>query len=90
MRSVDRARRAPDVKGVQEPARVEPKVEARKVEAKVEHKVEHKKPEVRASAEPSRGAPGTRYGRQELHVAGGDGARFQEEEDALPRPPDHA
>ncbi|MEO6185514.1 MAG: translation initiation factor IF-2, partial [Steroidobacteraceae bacterium] len=65
---------APRVDGA---ARVEPKVEARKPEAKVEHK----KPEVRTTSEPSRGggtgAPGTRYGRQELHVAGGDAGRFK-------------
>ncbi len=69
----ERSRRAPEVKAPQEPVRAEPKVEARKVEAKVEHK----KPETRTSSEPSRGAPGTRYGRQELHVAGGDASRFK-------------
>jgi translation initiation factor IF-2 len=69
----DRGRRPTDAKGVQEAARAEPKVEPRKVEAKVEHK----KPEARTSADQARGAPGTRYGRQELHVAGGDGARFK-------------
>jgi translation initiation factor IF-2 len=68
----ERSRRAPEAKAP-EPVRVEPKVEARKVETKVEHK----KPETRTSAEPSRGAPGTRYGRQELHVAGGDASRFK-------------
>jgi translation initiation factor IF-2 len=79
----DRGRRPPDAKGGQEAVRAEPKVEPRKVEAKVEHKPEHKKPEVRTSAEQARGAPGTRYGRQELHVAGGDGARFKKKKTRL-------
>jgi translation initiation factor IF-2 len=65
----ERTRRAAEAKGQQEPARTEPR--------KVEAKVEHKKPETRV-AEPARGsAPGTRYGRQELHVSGGDASRFK-------------
>jgi translation initiation factor IF-2 len=49
---------------------------APRVEAKVEHKPEYKKPE-RAEVRGPAGAPGTRYGRQELHVVGGAGAQFK-------------
>ncbi len=51
-----------------EPARVEaPKHERPRTEVRTEN---------RAPAEPARGAPATRYGRQELHVAG-DASRFR-------------
>jgi translation initiation factor IF-2 len=68
----ERARRTADPKAPQEAPRAESKPEARKPEAKAEHK----KAEPRDAGD-SRGAPGTRYGRQELHVAGGDASRFK-------------
>ena len=43
--------------------------------ARPERKVE--RTEVRPAAAPPRGAPGTRYGRQELHVAGDASARYK-------------
>jgi translation initiation factor IF-2 len=55
---------APEPEPAPAPAKVEPR--------KAEHKVDHK-PERKADAEPPRG---TRYGRQELHVAG-DANRFR-------------
>jgi translation initiation factor IF-2 len=58
----DKTRRPTESQRPQEPAA---KVETKP--AKVEHKPEHRKPE----------AGGTRYGRQELHVAGDAGARFR-------------
>ncbi|HUG73007.1 MAG TPA: translation initiation factor IF-2 [Steroidobacteraceae bacterium] len=58
----DKTRRPIESQRPQEPAA---KVETKP--AKVEHKPEHRKPE----------AGGTRYGRQELHVAGDAGARFR-------------
>jgi len=67
----ERARRTADPKAAAEAPRTEAKVEPRKVEAKTEHK----KPDTHAGD--SRGAPGTRYGRQELHVTGGDASRFK-------------
>jgi translation initiation factor IF-2 len=64
----ERMRRSPDAKGPQEAPRAEARPEARKPEVKGEHK----KTETRDT-----GAQGTRYGRQELHVTGGDASRFK-------------
>jgi translation initiation factor IF-2 len=57
----DRTRQAEPARAA-EPARPERKVE---------------RTEVRPAAAPPRGAPGTRYGRQELHVAGDASARYK-------------
>jgi translation initiation factor IF-2 len=74
----ERARRAPDAnKGAPEVARAEAKPEARKAEVKPEHKPEHKKQETRGAVDQRGAGANTRYGRQELHVSGGDASRFK-------------